>query len=248
MIECKELCAFYGNTQVLDRISFSLSPGELVAVVGKNASGKTTFLRSLLGTMKKSTGETTLDGVSITSLSRLDIARKIAYLPQHIEPTSLSVLETVLMGRYPHLSYPRIFRSRDREIAQEAMAKLGLIAYRDTPVCELSGGFARRCALASALATESDYLFLDEPTTFLDIASTLDFLATLHHLARDGKGILVVLHDLPLALRFADRIAVLDGTRLVALDTPDALFQSGLLNQIFDITLYRAENGVYYIG
>ncbi len=250
MIECKELCASYGEKQVLDRISFSLSPQEVVAVVGKNASGKTTLLRSLIGTLQSVTGEVLFDGVPRKNIKRKDIARKMAYLPQHTQPSSLSVFDTVLMGRFPHLSYPRIYRRCDEEIARACIEELGLSPFIDTPVTELSGGFRQRCALASALATESQYLLLDEPTAFLDIESSLDLLRTLRSLAQRGKGVLVVLHDLPLALRFADRVLVLDGSRLVADDTPNALFHSGMLEKIFGIQLRYCDNDgekVYFI-
>ncbi len=251
MIECKELCAFYGEKQVLGDISFSLSTGEFVAVIGKNAVGKTTLLRALLGALEKTSGDILLDGTSIKSYGRTKIAQQIAYLPQHTNPTGFSVFDTVLMGRLPHLSYPRIYRERDRQIARECIEKLALTPYIDTSVDKLSGGFRQRTALACALACESDYLFLDEPTTFLDIESSMAFLRTLHSLASDGKGVLAVLHDLPLALRFADRVLVLDGSRLVASDTPSALFSSGILEDIFGVRIQCTEvdgETIYYIS
>lgn len=251
MIECKELCAFYGEKQVLEDISFSLSTGEFVAVIGKNAVGKTTLLRALLGALKKTSGDILLDGTSIKGYERAEIAQRIAYLPQHTNASAFTVFDTVLMGRLPHLSYPRIYRERDHEIARECIEKFALTPYLDTPVEQLSGGFRQRTALARALACESDYLFLDEPTTFLDIESSMAFLRTLHSLASDGKGVLAVLHDLPLALRFADRLLVLDGSRLVASGTPDALFSSGILDDIFGVRIERTETEgetIYYIS
>ena len=250
MIECKELYAYYGKKCVLEQISFQLCSGEFVAVVGKNASGKTTLLRSLLGVLSSASGEVLLDGRPLSTYGRSEVARKISYLPQHIAPTSLTVFDTVLLGRLPHLSYPRIYRGIDREIALRAMEKMHLTDCRDTPVNELSGGYRQRVALACALATESDYLFFDEPSTFLDMESTLDFLSILRSLASEGRGIFAVLHDLPLALRFADRLLVIKEGHLVAMDTPEVLYSSGVLEEVFGVRLgcVQADEGtVYYV-
>ncbi|MBR2612431.1 MAG: ABC transporter ATP-binding protein [Clostridia bacterium] len=251
MVECKELCAFYGKSQVLDKISFTMERGEFVVLVGKNAAGKTTLLRALLGALKGTSGDVLLDGVSQKDLKRAQIAQRIAYLPQHTNASAFTVFDTVLMGRLPHLSYPRIYREQDRKIARECIEKLSLTPYMDTPLNNLSGGFRQRTALACALACESDYLFLDEPTTFLDIESSMELLRTLCNLAHDGKGVLAVLHDLPLALRFADRILILDGAHLVASDTPDVLFSSGVLEDVFGVRIERTEadgETIYYIS
>ena len=250
MIECKSLSAYYGSKCVLEDISFSFERGELVVVVGKNACGKTTLLRSLLGSVKKTQGEVVVDEMPLLSYKKNHLARKISYLPQHLPPSPLTVFDTVLMGRLPHLSYPRIYRECDRECAERAMAEMHLSAYRDTPVSELSGGYRQRVALACALATESEYLFLDEPSTFLDVESTLSFLSTLRTLAREGRGVLAVLHDLPLALRFADRLLVLDKGRVVAFDTPFEICALNIPEQIFGVGIgvVDAPDGlVYYI-
>ena len=250
MIECKFLSVTYGAKCVLRDISFTLQKGELVSVIGKNASGKTTLLRALMGSLKNATGEVFVDGLPRASYKPNALAKKISYLPQHTVTSPLTVLDTVLMGRLPHLSYPRIYRECDREATRSAISKMRLDAFSDARVSELSGGYRQRVALASALATESDYLFLDEPSTFLDMESTLSFLSTLRSLAKEGRGILAVLHDLPLALRFADRLLVLDGTRLVAFDTPDALYSSGILESVFGVSLGRIETSsgyAYYI-
>ena len=251
MIECKSLSAFYGAKCVLDEISFSLKQGEFVAVVGKNACGKTTLLRSMIGMMKHIGGEVLVDEKPLRTLPQNEVARRVSYLPQHTVTSSLSVFDTVLMGRLPHLSYPRIYRECDREAAMRAIEAMQLTTLCNTSISELSGGYRQRVALASALATESEYLLLDEPSTFLDMESTLTFLTTLRTLARDGRGVLAVLHDLPLALRFADRLLVLENGHLIADDTPEMLFQNGTLERTFGIRLGRVaidRDILYYVG
>lgn len=241
MIVCNSLCAFYGKKRVLDNLSFSLAQGEFVAVVGRNGCGKTTLLRSLLGSLPSITGEVLIDERPLRSYSSDAIARKISYLPQYMVSSPLTVLDTVLMGRLPHLGYPRIYRECDKVAAERAIEKMGLTSYRDTPVADLSGGYRQRVALACALATESKYLLLDEPSSFLDIESTLSLLSTLRNLAVEGRGVLAVLHDLPLALRFADRLIVIDDGHLIIDAPPDVLFSSGILDRVFGVRIDRTE-------
>ena len=241
MIECSALCVSYGKKAVLENVSLRIEKGELVAIVGRNAAGKTTLLRALLNTALQAKGDIAVDGTPLCELSRATIARKISYLPQMLSDTPLSVNDAVLMGRLPHLTYPRIFRECDREAARDAMEKMGILQYKDTPVSQLSGGYRRRCALACALATGSDYLLLDEPTSFLDAEGAYSLLRTLRTIADSGNGVLAVLHDLPLALRFADSLLVLDAGRIVASDTPEALFESGILDRVFSVRVCRTE-------
>ncbi len=249
MLECKELCAYYGKKQILHNISLAFSRGEFIALIGPNASGKTTLLRTLLSSGTRHSGEVLLDKTPLGTLSRTEIAKRIAYLPQQTKTEDITVFDMVLMGRFPHLSYPRIYRDSDREVAQEVLANMGLSQYRDAPLSTLSGGICQLCYIASALVTGSDYILLDEPTTYLDVKNARELLATLRTLADSGRGILAVLHDIPSALHWADKVALMNKGELVAFGTPDELYSSGAISYAFGATLSRieTENGyVYY--
>ena len=163
----------------------------------------------------------------------------------------MTVEQLVLHGRFAHLHYPRVYSARDRAIAGEAMERMGLTELRRTPLSSLSGGVRQKAYLAMALAQRADYLLLDEPTTYLDISHRLGLMRDLRALAEEGRGVVTVLHDLSLAMDWADRIAVLQEGRLVACDTPDAILAEGVLTRVFGVTVGRyptASGYAYYFG
>ena len=162
----------------------------------------------------------------------------------------MTVAQTVLHGRFAHLNYPRIYSSRDRAIADDCIQRMGLSHLADTPISELSGGIQQNVYIAMALAGCSDYILLDEPTTYLDVANKFQLMNTLKELSQAGKGVVAVLHDLTLAMQFADEIIVIDDGHLVAKDAPEKLFHSDIITRIFGVTVGRSltENGyVYYL-
>ena len=152
----------------------------------------------------------------------------------------------VLHGRFPYLDYPRRYSEADRLIALEAMRAVGIESEAKTPLCALSGGMRQNAYIAMALAQDTNYVLLDEPTTYLDAAHQIALMRTLCDLAKKGKGIAAVLHDIPLALGYSDKVLVISEGHAVAFGTPDDILRSGLIESVFGISVLRDINGGYY--
>ena len=239
MLEVKDLVAGYGTHTVLQGVSTAFSRGELTSVIGKNGCGKSTLLKAMLGFLPHAQGEILLDGAKLSSRQRKEIARRIAYLAQGRDTPDMTVERMVLHGRFPHIGYPRSYGERDRLIARAAMERMGILSSADSPLDTLSGGMRQSACLAMVLAQETDYILLDEPTSYLDIAHQIELMRLLRQLADDGKGIVCVSHDLPLAFGFSDEIALLDGGRIVGHSSPEELCKSPELERVFGVTLER---------
>ena len=238
-MELRELRAGYGEHMVLDGVDLALRPGEVLALLGPNGSGKSTLIRAALGLLPLAGGQVLIDGADAAALSPRQRAQKAAYLPQTRPVPNITALRMVLHGRFPHLTYPRRFRQEDYAAAMAALEQADAAPLARRPMPELSGGQRQRVYLAMALAQDAPTLFLDEPTAFLDVSHQLEVGRLAGQLARQGKAVVLVLHDLPLALSTADRLAVLDGGRLLAVDGPEALCADGILNSVFGIELGR---------
>lgn len=241
MIELQNLSAGYGGRDVLHGVSLSFPPGRVLALLGPNGCGKSTLLRAALGLSPKSGGQVLLDGIPLEALSPRERARKASYLPQSRPVPNITARRMVLHGRFPHLSYPRRYRRADYEAADRALELADAAGAADRLMGELSGGQRQNVYLAMALAQDAPTLLMDEPTTFLDVGHQLRVIETARRLAREGRAVVLVLHDLPLALRGADDIALLSGGRLAACGTAEEVFSSGRLDQVFGVSLDRVE-------
>ena len=196
MLEIKNVTAGYGKHTVLNDVSVAFEKGKLTSIIGVNGCGKSTLLKALLGILPLSSGEIVIDGKELCSMSRIEIARSVAYLAQGKNTPDMTVEQMVLHGRFPYLSYPRRYREADREIARKAMDAVGILHLADKSLYELSGGMRQTAYIAMAIAQDTDYILLDEPTTYLDIAHQLELMKLLRGLANSGKGIVTVMHDL----------------------------------------------------
>lgn len=228
MVELQHITAGYGGSPILHDISLSFPPGTLTAIVGPNGCGKTTLLKTAAGLLTPSGG--TLQAPEPRS-------RHIAYLPQTRPLPEMTALRLVLHGRFPWLPWPRRYGPGDDAIARSALRQMGVEDLAEQPLSALSGGTRQKVYLAMALAQDAGTILLDEPTSFLDIGAQLELMALLKDLASQGRAVAAVLHDLPLALSHADRIAVLEEGRLLTLDTPQSLCASGLLDRVFGIRI-----------
>ena len=246
VLELKNVSAGYGKTEILHDLSIGFGKNRLTSIIGPNGCGKSTLLKAALGMLPHTQGEISIDHVSLSALNRKAIAKQVAYLAQGRDTPDMTVEQMVLHGRFPHISYPRQYASRDREIAASAMDQAGVLEFAHKPVCALSGGMRQSAYIAMALAQETDYILLDEPTTYLDISHQLDVLRLLRSLADDGRGIVAVMHDLPLAFRFSDRVAVMDKGRIFAHGTPEEICVSGLVEQIFGVQIRREGEEYFY--
>ncbi len=239
MLEMISAVAGYGREPILNGASLTLQRGELVALIGANGCGKSTLLRTLVGLLPTAAGEVRLDGPPLSSLKKTEVARRVAYLSQGREIPNMTVGELVLCGRFPHLAYPRRYRAEDRVAAARAICRVGLDALTDRPLAAPAGGGRQAAYIAMALASESDAILLDEPTTHLDPAHAIATVRLLRALAGEGRAVLAVMHDLPLAFTLADRILLLDGGRIV-LDAPPAeAAASPLIEAVLGVTVFK---------
>ena len=239
MLEIKGLHAGYSGKAVLKGIDLAVPAGTVTAVIGPNGCGKSTLLKAVCGLLPASAGEVTMDGTSLLSVAGTERAKQIAYLPQERQIPDITALRMVLHGRFPYLSYPRRYRAEDLRIAREAMARMDLQDQEQMPVSELSGGMRQKVYIAMVLAQDTPAVLMDEPTTFLDVAHQLQMAEQARELAAAGKAVVVVLHDLPLAMQLADRLTVLEAGCTVTTGTPEEVFCAGCLDRVFDVQVRR---------
>ncbi len=214
MIMIKQLGFSYGRKKVLNNISCSAGPGEFLSVLGMNGAGKSTLLKAVAGLIKPVDGEIFINNRPLKQLSRQELAKTIAYLPQNSLPMDCTVFEAVLIGRKPYLGWG--ISKDDLEEITHLLDLTCLTGLAERPVRQLSGGEMQRVAIARTLAQRPSVLLLDEPVNHLDIRSQIELLTLVHKLAKElGIAIIAVLHDLNLALRFSDSFVVLQNGELL---------------------------------
>jgi iron complex transport system ATP-binding protein len=236
LVEAAEVTFGYRGTPVLRDVSFSIAAGELVGLCGPNGAGKSTLLRLLLGLHAPLSGRVTMAGTPIGALSRREIARRAALLPQDApSDVPLSVREAVSLGRLPHLGRLQGETTRDVDAVARALAATDTTTLADRPIAELSGGERHRVNLARALAQEAPLLLLDEPIAGLDIAHQLAAMDLLRSTVDAGHAVVVALHDLALAGRRCDRILLLAGGELAADARPAEVLTAETLARVFGV-------------
>jgi len=222
------------STRALDGVTLDLEPGRLVAVVGPNGSGKTTLVRALLGHLPLEQGNAQLDGIPVGQWRRAQLAKVVGVVAQREEVVfPLTVTQTVMLGRYPHLGPLAPIGFHDREATLKALRRCDIEALAQRRVDTLSGGEWQRVRIARALAQQPRVLVLDEPTSSLDVRHRMEVFELVRVLVTDGLAGLVVTHDLNLAGRFADRVVLLDGGKVVADGTPSEVFRRDILSDVF---------------
>lgn len=246
MLKLNDICAGYGEKEVLKSVSLEVSAGELISIIGPNGSGKSTLLKVAMGILAPFDGEIIINGTPSYKLTCTETAKRVSYLAQSTRVPDMTVRQSVLHGRFPHLKYPRSYGKRDCEIAAEAIEKLGLSGFSEKPLAELSGGMRQKAYIARALAQDTDCILLDEPAAYLDISAGIELMKVLRALASGGKCIVAVMHDLPLALAFSNRTALLHNGRLAACDTPERLCDSGIIRDVFGVEVRRDGENCYY--
>lgn len=246
MIRISHLSAGYGEKTVLQDLTFSIEPGSVTTLVGPNGCGKTTLLRALTGQLSQMAGEISLCGRELSSYSRKELARTVALLPQTRNTPDLTAEALVEHGRYPHLGFSRRLSEKDRQIVARAMEQTDVAHLARLPLGELSGGQQQRAYIAMALAQDAQIIALDEPTAHLDLQHQFELLELVRRLQAAGKTVVLVLHDLDHALRYSDRLVLLQQGRLVQWGTPRALLDSGALEQVFQVRIRETEGGYLF--
>ena len=248
MIEVKNLSVGYQGRAVLTDVNLQFPQGTVTALLGPNGCGKSSLLKTALGLLPPMAGEILVDGRPLSQLAPGEMARKAAYLSQSRNIPRITVRRMVLHGRFPYLSYPRKYRPEDYAAVKAALERVDALELADRQLDELSGGQRQKVYLAMALAQDTGTIFMDEPTTYLDVRHQLEVMEVAESLAREGRAVVLVLHDLSLALRSAHQVAVLSQGRLMAWGSPEQVYESGVLNTVFGVCVHRVstENGFQY--
>jgi iron complex transport system ATP-binding protein len=227
----------YDDRVVVDDLDLTITQGSFTAIVGPNGCGKSTLLRALGRLLRPARGQVLLDGREIARTPTREVAKVLGLLPQTpVTPEGLSVTDLVARGRHPHQSWLRQWSRDDEAVVTEALGWTRLTDLADRPVDTLSGGQRQRAWISMALAQGTDLLLLDEPTTYLDLShqiDVLDLIARLH--AERGRTVVVVLHDLNLAARYAQRLIAMKDGALVAAGPPHEVLTEDLLADVFDL-------------
>jgi iron complex transport system ATP-binding protein len=222
ILDVRGVTFHYPNHPVLQDVSFTVDKGELVAVLGTNGTGKTTLLKCMNRILKPGAGVVMIDGESVSTLSRTALAQRVGYVEQQRSGSRATVFNTVLLGRKPYIRWD--ITQRDMAIAAEAMETLGLSDYALRYLDELSGGELQKVIIARALAQEPELLLMDEPTSSLDLKNQLEVLTLIRQITCErGIAAIVALHDLNLALRFADRFVLLKEKQIFAAGGPEVM-------------------------
>ena len=227
----------YGENKILEEISAQIHKGQFTAITGPNGSGKTTLLKNLLNLLHPDEGAVFLDRKNISTISRREFARNAGVVPQNPQMDfDYTVEETVLMGRYPHLSRFQRLSSADYAIAGQAMEQTDILDLKDHPVSRISGGETQRVAIARALTQEPRILALDEPTNHLDIKHQVAILSLLKKLCSE-KGIAVVsiLHDLNFAMAYADQVLLLQKGSVFHSGPPAEVLTAETIQRVYGI-------------
>jgi iron complex transport system ATP-binding protein len=227
----------YGERVVVEDLDLDVVTGTITAVIGPNGCGKSTLLRALGRLLKPSAGQVLLDGKRIDRLPTREVAKILGLLPQSpIAPEGLTVADLVARGRHPHQAWYRQWSSDDEQAVAQALEWTGIADLAERPVDELSGGQRQRAWISMVLAQGTDLLLLDEPTTFLDLAHQVDVLELVRRLHREaGRTVVMVLHDLNFAARYADRLVAMRDGRIIAAGEPADVITEELLAEVFGL-------------
>ncbi|WP_405154234.1 ABC transporter ATP-binding protein [Paenibacillus sp. FSL K6-0108] len=236
-LETSKLDIAYEERLIVDNLNIQIPQGKITALVGANGSGKSTILKTMARIMNPKAGSVLLDGKSIHKQSTREVAKQLAILPQNpTAPEGLTVTELVSYGRFPYQKGFGSMRAEDKRMIEWAIEVTGMTEFHDRPIDQLSGGQRQRAWIAMALAQETDILFLDEPTTFLDMAHQLEVLQLLEQLnATANRTIVMVVHDLNHASRYAHHMIGIKKGKAIATGSPVEVMNCDVLREVFNI-------------
>lgn len=241
-ISVKNLSFSYGKTPILKNISLDIKESNIICLVGPNGSGKTTFIKCI-GKILEPDGYVKLDGNNIKNMKRNVIAQNISYVPQiGVQINAVNVIDVIMMGRMPYIGFKT--SSSDIEWVEKAIKILNLEQLADKQYNELSGGQQQKVLIARAIAQNPKVLLLDEPTNSLDIRHQLETLAVVYNFSRNfGVTVIMAIHDLTIAARYADYLVMLKNGELIAYDTPDQLITTAMIEEVYGIEskIYKDE-------
>ncbi|MFD1850435.1 ABC transporter ATP-binding protein [Oceanobacillus bengalensis] len=236
-LTANDLTLGFGDNIIIDDINLVVPEGKITVLIGANGCGKSTILRSLARLLKPKNGNVVLNGEDIAKMKTKEIAKNLAILPQSpITPEGLTVNELVKQGRHPYRGFTKKWSKEDDEAVYKALEVTNLLPLKDRLVDSLSGGQRQRTWIALTLAQQTDLLLLDEPTTYLDLTHQIDVLDLLFDLnEKDGRTIVMVLHDLNLASRYAHHIIAVKDRKIHAHGKPEDIITSDLVHEVFQM-------------
>ncbi|UFJ41420.1 ABC transporter ATP-binding protein [Brevibacillus humidisoli] len=246
-LEARELTLSYDDTVIIDKLDLQIPKQKITVFIGSNGCGKSTLLRSLARLLKPAEGCVLIDGEQITKLSTREVAKRLAILPQGpTAPEGLTVLQLVKQGRYPYQSWLQQWSKRDEEAVMKALEATQMTPFADRPVDSLSGGQRQRAWIAMTLAQETETILLDEPTTYLDMTHQIEILDLLYELNQtEQRTIVMVLHDLNLACRYADHIVAVHNRSVYAQGAPEQIFTEEMVRDVFQLECQIATDPLY---
>lgn len=233
MIELHHVTAGYGDKPVLHDITAAFQSGELTVIIGPNGSGKSTLAALCMGLVRPMEGKVRWNGRDLQSIPVKERAVTAGLLSQEHPVPSLSVRRLVMHGRFSQVPWPRTYADDDKVLADRALERAGIMDLADCSVAELSGGQRQKAYLAMLLNQDPEMMFFDEPSTFLDLPSQKHLEMTMRSLAREGHGVIAVVHDLNTALKLADRILVMEKGQIRFGGTPEQLLASAIPQEVF---------------
>ncbi len=237
----------YGGSPILEDISFSANSGELLTILGPNGCGKSTLIKTLCNVSRPKSGSITMDGVDTKDMDPKELAKLIGYVPQTITSSGYSsVYDLVLIGRKPYVEWT--YSHEDLQIAADAMITMNVNTYLDKDVQELSGGQRQRVFIARALAQDPEFYIFDEPTSSFDLRNQLDTMRIMKNIIRQKNACLIVaLHDLNLAIRYSDRVMVLNDKRIYNIGKPEDVITSKMIRDVYGVSadILEDEHGLY---
>lgn len=236
-LQTNDLTLGYGDTIIINELDLKIPTGQITVIVGANGCGKSTLLSSLARLLKPKSGQVLLSGEGIDALSTKEVAKRLAILPQGpIAPDGLTVLQLVKQGRYPHQSWLKQWSREDEKVVKQVLAATKMEDLVDRNVNSLSGGQRQRAWLAMSLAQQTGIILLDEPTTFLDLAHQIEILDLLFELNEvEDRTVVMVLHDLNLACRYAHNIVAIQDKKIYAQGRPEDIVTREMVRNVFNL-------------
>ncbi|MCY9660932.1 ABC transporter ATP-binding protein [Paenibacillus chondroitinus] len=246
-IEAQHLTLTYGDNSIYEDLDIAIPKGKITVFIGSNGCGKSTLLRSLARLLKPTNGSILLDGQAIAKLPTKEIAKRLSILPQGpVAPEGLTVLQLVKQGRYPYQTWLQQWSAEDEEMVTKALKATNMQQYADRTVDSLSGGQRQRAWIAMTLAQGTDTILLDEPTTYLDMSHQVEVLDLLFELnVEQQRSIVMVLHDINLACRYAHHIVAIHNKKIAIQGKPEDIITEDTIRTVFNMDCQIIEDPLF---
>ncbi|MFW6022832.1 MAG: ABC transporter ATP-binding protein [Halanaerobiaceae bacterium] len=248
-IKCQDLCFAYSNKNVIENICLEIQSGQLISIAGPNGIGKSTLIKCLCNIYKSGSGSIYLNGKEIAEMNAKELAKSMGYVPQkQVASFTMTVYEMTLLGRRPYIKWK--VTANDEAVVESVLQRLNIMHLAERELNTLSGGEKQKVAIARSLAQEPEILFLDEPTSSLDINHQLEVMEILSELVDvDRSTVVTVLHDLNLVNNFSDVVYLLENKGIYAAGKPELVLTENNIKEVYgiDVDIVRGENGSYIV-